>query len=50
MRIFVAGLSKSGKSTNSRHAATVLSYIDYVSVSKLLRVRTHKLVGLFDSV
>ena len=37
MRIFVAGLSKSGKSTRSRHAATVRSDLDYVSISQLLK-------------
>lgn len=37
MRIFVAGLSKSGKSTRSHHAATVRSDLDYVGVSKLLK-------------
>lgn len=37
MRIFVAGLSKSGKSTRSRHAATMRSDLDYVGVSKLLK-------------
>jgi len=37
MRIFVAGLSKSGKSTRSHHAATLRSDLDYVSVSKLLK-------------
>lgn len=37
MRIFVAGLSKSGKSTRSHHAATVRTDLDYVGVSKLLK-------------
>lgn len=37
MRIFVAGLSKSGKSTRSHHAASERSDIDYVGVSKLLK-------------
>lgn len=37
MRIFVAGLSKSGKSTKSRYAATVRTDIDYVGVSRLLK-------------
>jgi adenylate kinase len=37
MRIFVAGLSKSGKSTRSHQTATMRSDLDYVSVSKLLK-------------
>lgn len=36
MIIFVAGLSKSGKSTRSQHAAAQLSDLEYISVSKLL--------------
>ena len=37
MRIFVAGLSKSGKTTRSHRAATVRGDLDYVGVSKLLK-------------
>ncbi|WP_177232310.1 AAA family ATPase [Methylobacterium gossipiicola] len=36
MIIFVAGLSKSGKSTRSQYAAAQLAELEYVSVSKLL--------------
>lgn len=36
MIVFVAGLSKSGKSTRSHHAAARLDDLEYVSVSKLL--------------
>ncbi|WP_156420140.1 hypothetical protein [Aureimonas sp. N4] len=39
MRIFVAGLSKSGKSTNSRYAATIRGDIDHIGISKLLKAR-----------
>ncbi|MBP0441059.1 AAA family ATPase [Tianweitania sediminis] len=37
MKVFVAGLSKSGKTSRSRHAANSLSVVDYLGVSKLLR-------------
>lgn len=38
MRIFVAGLSKSGKTTRSQYAADCLPEAEYVSISQLLRV------------
>jgi len=37
MRIFVAGLSKSGKTTRSLGAAEQIPEIEYVSVSRLLK-------------
>ena len=37
MKVFVAGLSRSGKTSRSQHAAANLPDIDYVSVSQLLR-------------
>jgi adenylate kinase len=37
MRIFVAGLSKSGKTTRSLRAAESVPELEYVSVSRLLR-------------
>jgi adenylate kinase len=37
MIVFVAGLSRSGKTSRSQHAAATLRDIDYVSVSSLLR-------------
>lgn len=37
MKVFVAGLSRAGKSSRSQHAATNLPDVDYVSVSRLLQ-------------
>ncbi|WP_281033583.1 AAA family ATPase [Mesorhizobium sp. M4A.F.Ca.ET.050.02.1.1] len=37
MRVFVAGLSKSGKTTRSMHAADRIPELEYVSVSQLLK-------------
>lgn len=37
MRIFVAGLSKSGKTTRSRYLTEQIADLDYVSVSSLLK-------------
>lgn len=37
MKVFVAGLSKSGKSTRSQHAAAQRTDLEYVGVSKLLK-------------
>jgi len=37
MKVFVAGLSRSGKTSRSQHAAAKLADIDYVSASQLLR-------------
>ncbi|MDX8469376.1 AAA family ATPase [Mesorhizobium sp. VK25A] len=38
MRVFVAGLSKSGKTTRSLHAADQIPELEYASISQLLRV------------
>lgn len=38
MKVFVAGLSRSGKTSRSRHAAANLPDLEYVSVSELLRM------------
>lgn len=37
MKVFVAGLSRAGKSSRSQHAAANLPDVDYISVSQLLR-------------
>jgi adenylate kinase len=37
MKVFVAGLSRSGKTSRSRYAAANLPDVEYVSVSQLLR-------------
>ncbi|ESZ12411.1 ATP-binding protein [Mesorhizobium sp. M1148] len=37
MRVFVAGLSKSGKTTRSLHAAEHIPELEYASISQLLR-------------
>jgi adenylate kinase len=37
MKVFVAGLSRSGKTSRSQHAASELLDIDYVSISQLLQ-------------
>lgn len=37
MRIFVAGLSKSGKTTRSLHAADHLPGLQYISISQMLK-------------
>jgi adenylate kinase len=42
MKVFVAGLSRSGKTSRSQHAAAKLSDVDYVSVSQLLRAAGRK--------
>jgi adenylate kinase len=38
MKVFVAGLSRSGKTSRTQHAAANLRNIDYVSISELLRI------------
>lgn len=37
MKVFVAGLSRSGKTSRAERAAYELPYIDYISVSQILR-------------
>lgn len=43
MIVFVAGLSRSGKTSRSQYAATTLPNIEYLSVSQLLRSAGRKL-------
>jgi len=38
MRVFVVGLSKSGKSSRCEHAAATLKSVEHVTVSQMLRV------------